>query len=313
MEPYPRPGETGGTLIRKVLSLFKSQGVKTPLQGSILIAVSGGVDSMVLAHLLCRYGRNLIKKEDITLLHFDHGWRPESADEERDAVCKFAHTLGVGFKHERLDSPHQTRLSSNLEEDGRLKRVAAYEAFAGGERSYRHVLTAHHQDDVAETVLWRFLRGEGRVGEVGILFSDTPCLRPFLEVSKEEIRNYAREENVPFFEDPTNLDARQFRAWVRQEVFPVLERFYPSVRETLAGYAHHRHPSSEGRDRVPHDLVNLLEAITQGPLNRTQRATLQRMLDEAAVGQALTLAKGVQLKRLKTGWFIENSNHDNQA
>jgi tRNA(Ile)-lysidine synthase TilS/MesJ len=177
-------------------------------------------------------------------------------------------------------------------------------------------MTAHHRDDVVETVLWRFLRGEFSEGNVGIKFLDCQCLRPFLEVSKEQIYQYAREEGVQYFEDGSNQDARRFRAWARNEVLPMLERFYPSVRKKIASYSNHRFgPEDSGNSEggMAHEIPNLLQAVVDGPLNRAQRAALAKLIREAPRGGILSLPGGVQLKRLKTGWLIENSDEGNQA
>lgn len=309
MAPYPKPGDAGGSLIRKAISLLKKSGVDTPIQSPILIAVSGGVDSMVLAHLISRYGRNLVAREKITLLHLDHGWRPESSEHERAMVAALATQLGVGFRHEVLSPPKEMQKSRNLEEDARMKRLEVYDALSGPGKPYQWVLTAHHREDVAETVLWRFLRGEFSPGEAGIKALDYQCLRPLLEVSKEEILRYAQEEQVGYSEDPTNSDVRRFRAWARSELIPFLEQGFPAIRQTLAEYAHHRHIKSAGAEPgIPPALENLLQAVVQGPLNRIQRGALTRILQEMPEGQMLSLPKGVQLKRLKTGWLIEDSN-----
>ena len=270
---------------------------------------------MVLAHLLGKYGRNLIEPGRIALLHFDHGWRPESAQAEKDAVSFLASSLGLSFLHRKLNPPSLHAKSENWEEDARLKRLEAYDELAGPGKKHRFVLTAHHQDDVAETVLWRFLRGEFSEGDVGIKFLDYQCLRPFLEVSKEVILRYAKEEGVPYFEDASNFDVGRFRAWARHEVLPLLEKAYPSVRKTLAAYAHHRFGSDRsvgGAESSP-EIANLLQAVVGGPLNRAQRSALAKMVQESPVGGILSLPGGVQLKRLKSGWLIEDSTEANQA
>jgi tRNA(Ile)-lysidine synthetase-like protein len=271
---------------------------------------------MVLAHLLGKYGRNVIDPSRITLLHLDHGWRPQSLHEERDGVFELATSLGVGFLHQRLEPPFQQSRSENWEEDARLKRLEVYDSLAGAGKAHQYVLTAHHRDDVVETVLWRFLRGEFSEGEVGIKFLDCQCLRPFLEVSKEQIFQYAREEGVRFFEDASNQDVRRFRAWARSEVLPMLERVYPSVRKTLSAYSNHRFGAEDyGRSEVgmTHEIPNLLQAVVDGPLNRAQRAALAKLIREAPEGRILSLPGGVQLKRLKTGWLIEDSDQGNSS
>lgn len=311
MSFYPKPSEAGGVLIRKVMSLSKSQGLTLPLRDPVLIAVSGGVDSMVLAHLLARYGRNFVDPANITLLHFDHGWRPESAGVEREAVERLARSTGVSFLHRKLPPPEtgaSLARETHREDDARKKRLQVYDELAGDGLLYRQVLTAHHQDDVAETLFWRFLRGEFDSGRDGILFRDCQCLRPFLHVKKEEIRAYAAQEGVEHHEDPTNSDPRHFRAWMREQVFPLLESGFPAVREILAGYA--RRPKSVAFSSEREGLQNLLAAVTRGPLNRPQREALARMLESTSEGATLFLSGGVQLKRLRRGWLIENPDRE---
>ena len=305
-------------MIRKVMALGKSRGLKLPIREPVLIATSAGVDSMVLAHLLSRYGRNFVSHDQITLLHFDHGWRPESAGRERDAVERLARQHGVGFLHRPLAAPLIEGGSVvNWEDDARKKRLSVYDELAGPERPYRYVITGHHQDDVSETLFWRFLRGEFDQNREGILFRDYQCLRPFLHVKKAEIRHYAEAEGVEYHEDPTNSDADRFRAWMREKVFPLLETQFPAVRDTVAGYV--RRAVSEPEVEVAVDwegqggLPQLLSALIRAPLNRAQREALTQMLESTSVGAELTLPGGAQLKRLKNGWLIENSDRPNQA
>lgn len=236
MAPYPKPSAVGGVLIRKVMAEFKANGIKLPLEKPILISVSGGVDSMVLAHLLARYGRRLMDPKLIHLLHLDHGWRPESAGVEKAGVQRLAESLGVGFTHEKLVAPQQNGPRFNLEEDGRKKRKAVYQALAGNRKKFAFVFTAHHQDDVVETLIWRFFRGELFLQSEGILFKDQECLRPFLQVTKEEIYDYARSEKVEFFEDPTNQDTEAFRAFARVKLIPLILEHFPGFKKAILRY-----------------------------------------------------------------------------
>lgn len=232
---YPQPGNTGGTLIRKVIALLKAQGVELPLRGRVALAVSGGVDSMVLSHLLSRYGRKVFPRpeEQITLLHLDHGWRPESSDFEKNLVQEHAQLLGVGFESIALKAPQEELLRQNLEHDARTKRLEVFESMTRGKAGYRWVLTAHHQDDVIETLVWRFFRGELRHHPEGVKFKHRKMLRPLLEVSKEEIYQYAQEEKVPFVEDPTNRDPKWMRAFLRTELLPKVAEHFPGYRKAI--------------------------------------------------------------------------------
>ncbi len=236
MNSYPKPSDIGGTLIRRVIAQFKEKEFALPLQHPVLIAVSGGVDSMVLAHLLATYGRRLLSPDQISLLHFDHQWRPESATVEKKLVADFARDLGVGFESVVLDQHRQNPLSRNLEEDARLKRNAYYASRSQAGDGFAHVLTAHHADDVVETLVWRFFRGELFEQNEGILFQDNNVLRPFLKVTKDEILAYAAAEKVSFLEDPTNQDPQQMRAFFRQELKPLLLKQFPGFRTAVLGY-----------------------------------------------------------------------------
>ena len=270
---YPKPREAGGRLIRKVVAIFRAEGVCLPLKRPVLIAASGGADSTALAHLLSRYGRRICSPDQITLLHFDHGWRPESGGEEREGVERLAAMLGVRFLHRRLDPPAE---GINVEEDARRKRRAVYEELSAPGGAYEWVLTGHHQGDLAETLLWRFLRGEFDRQRKGILFRDSRCLRPFLEVEQEEILDYVREEGLLVFEDPTNREPERFRAWARMTLFPLLETKFPGIRGILNRYAKALNPQS--------------------------------LLGGLLPGESISLPDGFQLKRLKSGWQIEKSD-----
>ena len=314
---YPVPGQVGGGLIRKVIRMFKAGGVALPLEGQVLVAVSGGVDSMVLAHLLGRYGRKIVDPSRLTLLHFDHGWRPESAVQERESVRSLARSLGLGFLEKDLLAPREgtRRESRNLEEDARLKRQKAYRALAGEGKPYSRVLTAHHRDDQAETVLFRMLRGEFlELGE-GILFQDPPCLRPFLQVGKEELRAYAQEERLVTHEDPTNQDPDRFRAWARTRVFPLLEQAFPSVREVLARYPGQMKGQMKGQaaSGALYGIKAAIEVATGRPLGRAQVEALREQWLDLGPGRSMTLPGGVRLKTVRNGVLIEKIDPPDQG
>ena len=237
MSPYPKPSPIGGTIIRKVMALLKVNQFQLPIQKPILIATSSGVDSMSLAHLVSKYGRRIIDPKLITLLHFDHQWRKESGTTEKQVVQKLAQELGVGFKSVKLKTHRQKPMSKNLEEDARLKRNEFYARQTGGDEKFSYVFTAHHADDVVETLVWRFFRGELFDQNEGILFQDNKVLRPFLKVIKEEIYQYAKSENVPYCEDPTNLAPSQMRAFFRVELKPLLLKQFPGFRNSVLRYA----------------------------------------------------------------------------
>ena len=300
-DAYAKPSEVGGVLIRKVISLFKDREFSLPITGEVMISVSGGVDSIVLAHLLCTFGRKIAEPSQITLLHFDHGWRKESALEERALVEALATRLRVKFLHHKLPGPSD-RQSRNLEEDARLKRQKAYSEIAAASTNPVTVFTAHHESDAVESILWRFLRGEFDEYRQGILFQDSNVIRPFLKVTKEEILTYAQDEKLSFLNDPTNLDPQFFRGWVRTTVFPMLETHFPQIRKTLARYLT---DAITGTIEEGQTLTDAVQVVTGSSLNRAQRKALHEMSRSLIPGATLSLPGGTQIRRTRDGYLIE--------
>lgn len=182
-----------------------------------MVAVSGGVDSMVLLQVLAAQ-----PDLELVVAHFDHGIRSD-ADEDRKLVQGAAEHLHLPFFYaEGRLGPHAS------EAFARQKRYA----FLHGVRKRvgaQAVITAHHQDDLLETAIINMLRGTGRLG-LSSLRSRGTVLRPFLHISKEEIRAYARSRGISWREDSTNQDDTYLRNGVRHQLVPLLR---PAQREQL--------------------------------------------------------------------------------
>lgn len=185
--------------------------------GTYIVAVSGGVDSVVLLHMLAsRPGLNL------TVAHFDHGIRPESA-QDAAFVAGLADRYGLPFVSER------TELGPGASED--RARQARYEFLRRTQAAHgaRAIITAHHQDDVLETAILNLLRGTGRRG-LSSLRNTVDIIRPLLGVSKQDILDYAHKQNLSWQEDSTNRDERYLRNYIRHRV---LVRFDAPARRHL--------------------------------------------------------------------------------
>jgi tRNA(Ile)-lysidine synthase len=315
--PYPKPSAIGGTLIRKTISQFKNSnvGILLPIQKPVFISTSGGVDSMVLAHLIARYGRKIIDPTLITLLHFDHQWRKESGTVEKRAVSALAKKLNVKFKSIKLAKSGSK--SSNAEEDARTLRRHEFDTLqtstcpkknpnlAALQNNPYFVFTAHHQNDRAETLLWRFLRGENKSGEEGVLFFDPPVLRPFLQVSKEEIKAYALQEKVAFHEDPTNQNSDQMRGFLRHRLIPLLKEKFPSFQKAIVEASDRAHgqakiAETEASKKLQESAL-LIEEILGRKLARHHRTQLKTL----KLGGELTLPGGTILRRTEEGFLIK--------
>jgi len=197
----------------------------------VVVAVSGGADSMALLHILHRLQTGWDLR--LTVAYLDHGIRLDTA-EDLAVVRAAAERRGLPLVQERVDVPARAAAEGrNLEEAARLARREFLERTARDVGATKIAL-GHTRTDVAETVLLHLLRGAGPRGLRGILPLSPPYVRPLICCSRDEIRAFCREEGIPFRDDPTNQDTRLLRNAIRLEVLPILERHNPRTEDALA-------------------------------------------------------------------------------
>lgn len=228
---YVKPRRLGGILIRRVIAFLRSQNITLPITSHILCAVSGGSDSVALCHLLCRYGRRIVPSGQVTLVHINHGWRGAESDQDQQLVEDLAQRLDVPCLSFR--SGTRRMAGRSWEEVAREQRKAIFERLSE-ERGGAPVLTAHHADDLAETVLWRILTGAADTHGGGIFATYGREIRPLLAVRKAELREYLLEEGEVWREDRTNGEGRFLRSRMRLEVFPPVQKLFPRAVDRLA-------------------------------------------------------------------------------
>lgn len=196
----------------------------------VVVALSGGLDSMALLDLLARAASR--RGFELRALHVNHQLSPHAA--RWAAFCRAECKMrNIPIKVVRVQVPRR----DSLEAQARALRLAAFAA-----QKADWVATAHHADDQAETVLYRLLRGAGTRGLAGIPVARplTPggagphLLRPLLAVRRELIARYARRRRLQWVEDESNADTRHDRNFLRKRVLPLLEERFPQARRTLA-------------------------------------------------------------------------------
>ncbi|MBW3628477.1 MAG: tRNA lysidine(34) synthetase TilS, partial [Gemmatimonadetes bacterium] len=191
----------------------------------LLVAVSGGLDSVTLLYLLRFCAREL--PLEISVAHLDHAMRPDSASDARwvRGLCEAWVLPLVSSRLERRPAGETGARAARY----RFLRQAALDEAA------RFVVTGHHADDQAETVLFRAVRGTGLGGLAGMPpISDAGVLRPLLPFWREELLRFARERRLAWREDSTNASADAARNVIRLEILPRLEsEVAPAARRNL--------------------------------------------------------------------------------
>lgn len=219
----------------------------------LLVAVSGGADSVALAHLLKSLPFTIV------IAHIDHGLRKNSTADAR-FVAQLARSWDVPCVIQRVPvRPYAKARRLGIEEAARHLRYAALAAQAK-RLNCRAIVTAHHADDQAETVLFNVLRGAGAAGLSGMaparrLADGCLLLRPLLTIGRRDLRDYGRSYQLPFREDPSNRDLGFTRNRLRHKTLPSLERDFPGLPKRLTQMAEvFRSEEEYWRARVKRDL-----------------------------------------------------------
>ena len=206
---------------------------------TLVVAVSGGPDSMALLHLLHRLSAP--ERLKLVAAHVDHGFRGEESAREAETVRQYAAMLGVPCESTFIDMPAYIEESRmNGQAASREKRYAYLHGVA---RTYgaSRIALAHHADDQAETVLMRIVRGTGLGGLAGIPISrsekNVELIRPLLRKYKADILRYCDLWAVPYSFDSSNGHKHYFRNVVRLDILPYLSAHNPQFPQSLVRLA----------------------------------------------------------------------------
>lgn len=208
--------------------------------GKYVVAVSGGVDSVVLLHLLAqKRGREMF-----VVAHFDHGIRPDSVL-DRKFSQKLAAKYDLPFVYE------EGKLGPNTSEA--KAREARYKFLNKvlSDNDATAIITAHHQDDLLETAVLNILRGTNRQG-ITSLKSRLGMVRPLLNFTKNQIRNYAKKHGLKWREDLSNSDTKYLRNYIRQNITPKISK---QNREVLHSYIASLNKLNPEIDQLLADLI----------------------------------------------------------
>lgn len=229
-----RGGEACRRAERAFLSCMNENGMTPLFARGVLLALSGGADSVLLFHLLAAYA----EKEGIPFatVHVHHGIRGEEADRDAAFCRTLAEDRGVPFFLLRVDVPAYLLgdgHGQSREEAARTLRYAAIEELLQREEKYAVCATAHHATDNLETLLFQMLRGSGLSGIAGIPPVRDVYVRPLLYLAKRDVLRALAELGATYVTDSTNADPTLDRNYIRTELLPHLERLRPDPEAAL--------------------------------------------------------------------------------
>jgi tRNA(Ile)-lysidine synthase len=235
------------SLLLKFQDNIKQQNLFS-LKDKLILAVSGGVDSVVLCELCHQAGY------DFAIAHCNFKLRGRESERDKEFVKNLANKYEVAFHLKEFDTEKfASENKMSIQEAARALRYEWFEELINGDpiaigwstvnkadqkNSHHlffaiHLLTAHHADDNAETVLMNFCRGTGLHGLTGIPVSYGHIRRPLLCFTKEELLQFAKENNLDFVEDTSNLSSKYTRNLFRNEIIPAIGKVFPQVKQNL--------------------------------------------------------------------------------
>lgn len=242
----------------------------------ILVALSGGVDSVALLRVLSK----VHPKNRLGVCYFHHG--EDSNQEYRKEAQVFCEKLC-----KKLEVDFFPLKSSALAKSEAEYRQLRYEAMRRlmSQEGFAVLATGHHRDDLLETRILRLIRGTGAQGLAAMHSYKEGLLRPFLEVSKKDLKKYLREEKLRVFEDPSNESLDPLRNWIRQEWLKELEKKSKGATSALARsletLAH------ELENRPGGDLLSQNEAYKSQGLSRAFYLSLSSFEQKRLLAQYL--------------------------
>ncbi len=196
-------------------------------KSKILIALSGGIDSVVLTHLCHRL------KLNVALAHCNFSLRANESDADEAFVLQLAKKLNLEIFTQNFNTTAYAKDNKcSIQMAARELRYAWFEELANA-LHFDYILTAHHADDNLETFLINFTRGTGLEGLTGIPEVNDKIVRPLLPFSSDAIEAYAKQENINWREDSSNKSVKYLRNKLRHQVIPILKEINPSLLQSF--------------------------------------------------------------------------------
>jgi len=277
----------------------------------LLLAVSGGMDSMVLAHLLLKSGFSF------SVAHMNFQLRGLESDGDEQFVKNWGLENGVEVFSKKVNTEKYAALNKlGIQEAARKLRYDWFEELSVGQ-GFSRILTAHHADDDIETALHLYFRGTGLRGLAGIRPVREKIVRPLLFAGRIEIEAFATLNNIRFRNDASNLLDKYTRNFIRLQVIPLLQKNYPTLNENILDNILRFSRLADEVDKATVTIIKKLEVREKGILKYPVQALLKSLFRSQVLIRILQNAgfNPTQLPELEkllqsdSGKYLHSSTH----
>ena len=259
----------------------------------VMVACSGGPDSMALLHFMCRH----FSPQQIVCAHFDHRWSSSSSKASQlvEDFCSEQKITCVVGKAESMGQSSEAKARELRYEF--LQRKA-------GELGCKSVFTAHHREDQLETFLFRLLRGSGPMGlecmqKERHLSEDIKLIRPLLNLRKADLLNYCEEQRLSFYQDPSNEQLEIKRNLIRKQLMPLMEKIQPDSSKRVIEFMQLLQEQNEivklQFADLERDYFQRNDKFTQQP-KAMQRLIIKELIQENRISPSFTLIESLRQK-----------------
>jgi tRNA(Ile)-lysidine synthase len=221
-----------GTLLQQVAETIERHQLLNK-GDRVVVGVSGGMDSMVLLHVLHAFRESLCL--ELIVAHVNHGLRPAESEKEAELVERESRQLGYLFEYEQFDVSGFQKESGYSPQDAARKIRFHFFNHLITKHEAQKLALGHNADDQVETILLRLIRGSGLRGLKGMLpIREGRVVRPLLDVWREEIDSFTRERGIPYLVDSSNLKEKYLRNRIRLKLIPSIEKdVQPNFKEVV--------------------------------------------------------------------------------
>ncbi len=268
-------------LLRKVVRLQRSKKL-IPKGSKVLVAFSGGVDSVCLSLALLEL-KDFFGIERIALAHINHGIRGEEALRDEAFCVEFAKEKGLEIFVDRIKVDSK---GGSLEARARELRYRALERIRE-DQGFDLIATAHHLNDLVETIILWLVRGSGREGLLGFEEKEGNIVRPLYLAKREEIEDFVRLRGERWVEDSTNYDLSIPRNLIRHRIIPELKRINPRLEESILRLRNILKEEEELLSELTDRAIK--EVLQGGELDRRAFLKLHRALQRRVLYKAYGL------------------------